>query len=106
MSPNLFAVIELSSSTLVAPALSLPEAFSRVMALSGREWWSFTPTGRQMHLVIHPALPDDPPFESWIAVDRAARDDIMAQVCALGFGQNQVVAKKRVAEPALVRGRV
>lgn len=90
MSPNLFAVIDLTSSTLVAPALSLPEAFARVMALSGREWWSFARTGRQMHLVIHPALPDDPPFESWLAVDRAARADIMAQVCRYGFGQFEV----------------
>jgi len=90
MSPKLFSVVDVSNSTLLAPALSLPEAFSRVMALSGREWWSFARTGRQMHLVIHPADPDDPPFESWLAVDRAARADIMAQVCRHGFSQFQV----------------
>jgi len=91
MSPNLFSVLDFGKSDLIAPGLSLREAFALVMALSGREWWSFARTGRQMHLVIHPAQPGDPPFESWLAVDRAARNDIMAQVCAHGFGQFCVV---------------
>ena len=69
-----------------ARGLTLPEAFARVMALAGRERWAFPRTARVMHLVLIPCHTDDPIFESTLAVDSQARDDIMAQVLAHGLG--------------------
>jgi hypothetical protein len=90
MSPNLFSVAQIGNQAPIARGLSLPEACARVMALSGRERWAFTRTARVMHLVIFDPRPADPSFESEQAVDRAARNDIMVQVCAHGFGQFRV----------------
>jgi hypothetical protein len=90
MNPQLYTVHDLENPAAIARGLSLPEAFARVMALSGRERWAFARTARTMHIVIFEAQPGDPSFESELAVDRAARNDIMAQVCAHGFGQFRV----------------
>jgi hypothetical protein len=65
------------------------EAFTRIAALSGRDY-AFARTARIMHLVLMPARPGEPVFESPIATDQQARTDIMAQVCAHGLGQFQV----------------
>jgi hypothetical protein len=73
-----------------ARGLTLAEAFARVMALAGRERWAFPRTARVMHLVLIPCHTDDPIFDSSLAIDSQARDDIMAQVCAHGFGQFRI----------------
>lgn len=100
MSLSLYSVIETDRSNWIARALSLPEAFARVMALSGREQWFFTRTGRVMHLVILPGQPEDPEFTSPLAVDRAARNDVMALVCAWGFGSLRAIPEEQQpAEP-------
>lgn len=106
MGPDLFSVTEIANLAPIARGLSLPEAFARVMALSGRDGWGFTRTARVMHLVIFEAQPGDPVFESQIAVDRAARKDIMAQVCAHGFGQFQVIPNNESNTMEAARERV
>lgn len=75
---------------LEATGLTLVEAFTRITALAGRDY-AFTRTARAMHLVLMPAKANDPVFESSIAIDGRARADIMAQVCAHGLGQFQVI---------------
>jgi hypothetical protein len=90
VSLRLYAIHDLKTSGCVARALSLPEAFSRMMAMDERELWLFPRTARVMHLVIIPSRPDDPMFQSGDAVDRKARNDIMAQVLAHGLGRFRV----------------
>jgi hypothetical protein len=85
-----YTVRETSSNPpLEATGLTLLEAFTRIAALSGRDY-AFTRTARVMHLVLMPAKAGERVFESQLAVDRLARADIMAQVCAHGLGQFQV----------------
>ena len=91
MEAPLFTVRDLGSHARPAGGLRLSEAFSRVMSLSGRERWVFTRTARIMHLVIVYPQQGDPIFQSALAVDRAARNDVMSQVCAHGFGQFRVM---------------
>lgn len=77
-----------------AQGLTLQEAFTRIMALMGIDY-SFTRTGREMHLLMAPAAPDAPTFVSAISVDQFARTAIMAQVCCHGFGRFQVLSDEQ-----------
>lgn len=73
-----------------ARGLSLREAFVRIMALMGREY-AFGRTCRIMHLMMTGVEPDEPEFLSEFATDETARNAIMAQVCAYGFGRFRVI---------------
>lgn len=89
---------------LEASGLTLVEAFTRIAALAGRDY-AFTRTARVMHLVLMPAGAGEPLFESPLAIDRQARADIMAQVCAHGLGQFQVVPDEPIKWKRSARDR-
>jgi hypothetical protein len=77
-----------------ARGLTLVEAFTRIMALTGRHY-QFTRTARVMHLVMTNRGTDEPDFLSEFTADETARHAIMAQVCANGFGQFRVVTDEQ-----------
>lgn len=83
--------------------LTVQEAFTRIMALEGLDY-SFTRTGRVMHLLLSKAVPDAPEFLSAIAVDALARNAIMAQVCCHGFGQYRVIPDEQYRLELASRG--
>lgn len=73
-----------------APGLTLSEAFTRMMALSGRAYM-FTRTNHVMSLLM-----TDPPmgaseFQSRNGNDWAARMEIVEQVCWHGLGEFRVI---------------
>lgn len=74
-----------------APGLTLLEAFTWIMALSGRSY-ALIRTGRVMHLVSSDPNPQEPEFISSETTDLAARRHIMEQVCAHGLGRFRVVS--------------
>jgi hypothetical protein len=77
-----YTVLDLTAApTFPAMGLTLKEAFTRIMALSGRRC-VFTRTSRLAHLVMTDPAEGEPSFESPLAVDAQARDAIMAK-CAL-----------------------
>jgi hypothetical protein len=74
----------------VAPGLTLLEAFTRLMAVAGRDYMFFR-TGWVMHMVSPGKPHGEPEFESPLAVDSQARAAIMRQVCEHGLGLFRMV---------------
>ena len=70
---------------------TLIDAFQRLISLSGIVAYRFTRTGRQMHLLTAPSLPDAPEFASSHPSDPAAWDEIRLQVLRHGLGQFTVM---------------
>ena len=77
-----------------ARGLTLAEAFTRIMALMGRQY-RFTRTGRVMHLLMTDVADDEPEFCSEFTTDETARNAIMAQVCTHGFGRFRVITDEQ-----------
>ena len=74
----MYTVREIPPNLLTdAQGLDLRETFTRIMALTERQY-EFVRTGRRMHLLMTNAAPGEPTFESEFAVDAQARNAIMA----------------------------
>lgn len=69
-----------------APGLTLLEAFTRLMALTERDYMFFRTGAWTMHLVMLPQSAGEPAFESALSVDGQAHAAIMRQVCEHGLG--------------------
>jgi hypothetical protein len=86
MREQLFTLVPLNPEQgTAAPGLTLLEAFTRLMAVAGRDYMFFR-TGWVMHMVSPRKPPGEPEFESSLAVDAQARAAIMRQVCEHGLG--------------------
>ena len=83
-----------SDITTDARGLTLMEAFTRIMALMNRHY-AFARTGRVMHLMMTDVGSDEPEFLSEFSTDETARNAIMAQVCAHGFGRFRVITDEQ-----------
>jgi hypothetical protein len=91
MREQLFTLVPLDPEQgTVAPGLTLLEAFTRLMAMAGRDYVFFR-TGWVMHMVSPKKPEGEPEFESPLAVDAQARAAIMRQVCEHGLGLFRVV---------------
>jgi len=86
-----------------ARGLTLAEAFTRIMALMGRQY-RFTRTGRVMHLLMTEVADNEPEFSSEFTTDETARNAIMAQVCAYGFGRFRVITDEQYRLEVLTQG--
>jgi hypothetical protein len=75
----------------IAPALTLAEAFTRLMAMAERDFMFFRTGGWVMHLTTPGKPVGEPQFESTLAVDARARAEIMRQVCDHGLGLFQMI---------------
>ena len=82
--------------------LTLQEAFTRIMALMGREY-AFARTCRVMHLMMTGVKEGEPEFLSEFTTDETARNAIMAQVCAHGFGRFRVITDEQYRSEILNR---
>jgi hypothetical protein len=85
-----------------ARGLTLAEAFTRIMALMGRHY-AFARTCRVMHLMMTGVEEGEPEFLSEFTTDETARNAIMAQVCAHGFGRFRVVTDDQYRRELLHR---
>jgi hypothetical protein len=85
-----------------ARGLTLQEAFTRIMALMGREY-AFARTCRVMHLMMTGVREGEPEFLSEFTTDETARNAIMAQVCAYGFGRFRVITDEQYRSEILNR---
>ena len=85
-----------------ARGLTLQEAFTRIMALMGREY-AFARTCRVMHLMMTGVKEGEPEFLSEFTTDETARNAIMAQVCAYGFGRFRVITDEQYKSEILNR---
>ncbi|MES2294068.1 MAG: hypothetical protein V4527_12275 [Pseudomonadota bacterium] len=85
-----------------ARGLTLQEAFTRIMALMGREY-AFARTCRVMHLMMTGVKEGEPEFLSEFTTDETARNAIMAQVCAYGFGRFRVITDEQYRSEILNR---
>jgi hypothetical protein len=85
-----------------ARGLTLQEAFTRIMALMGREY-AFARTCRVMHLMMTGVQEGEPEFLSEFTTDETARNAIMAQVCAYGFGRFRVISDEQYRSELLNR---
>ena len=85
-----------------ARGLTLQEAFTRIMALMGREY-AFARTCRVMHLMMTGVKEGEPEFLSEFTTDETARNAIMAQVCAHGFGRFRVITDEQYRSEILNR---
>lgn len=85
-----------------ARGLTLQEAFTRIMALMGREY-AFARTCRVMHLMMTGVTEGEPEFLSEFTTDETARNAIMAQVCAYGFGRFRVITDEQYRSEILNR---
>ena len=85
-----------------ARGLTLTEAFTRIMALMGREY-AFARTCRVMHLMMTGVKEGEPEFLSEFTTDETARNAIMAQVCAYGFGRFRVITDEQYRSEILNR---
>lgn len=74
-----------------APGLTLKEAFTRLMALAGRDYMFFRTGAWVMHLVTPQKPSGEPNFESSLSVDAQARAAIMREVCEHGLGLFRMV---------------
>ncbi len=83
-----------------ARGLTLLEAFTRMMALSGRQY-RFMRTGWVTHLAMTPKDPGEPDFQSKLTGWAAPREDIMQQVCAHGLGQFEMVTDEQYRREVL-----
>jgi hypothetical protein len=91
MQEQLFTLIPLAPELgTVGPGLTLAEAFTRLMAVAGRDYMFFR-TGWVMHLVSPQKPAGEPEFESSLSVDGQARAAIMRQVCDHGLGLFRIV---------------
>lgn len=84
----------------IAPGLTLHEAFTRVMALAGRDYMFFR-TGWVMHLASPQKRAGEPEFESSLSIDSHARADIMRQVCDHGLGLFRMVPDEQFRDGAI-----
>jgi hypothetical protein len=85
-----------------ARGLTLQEAFTRIMALMGHEY-AFARTCRVMHLMMTGVKEGEPEFLSEFTTDETARNAIMAQVCAYGFGRFRVITDEQYRSEILNR---
>jgi hypothetical protein len=85
----------------IAPGLTLVEAFTRVMAMAGRDYIFFRTGAWVMHLVSPRKPPGEPEFESSLAVDAQARAAIMRQVCEHGLGLFRMVHDEQFRADAI-----
>ena len=85
-----------------ARGLTLTEAFTRIMALMDRHY-AFARTARVMHLMMTGVEEGEPEFLSEFTTDETARNAIMAQVCAWGFGRFQVMSDEDYTRQILGR---
>ena len=85
-----------------ARGLTLQAAFTRIMALMGREY-AFARTCRVMHLMMTGVKEGEPEFLSEFTTDETARNAIMAQVCAYGFGRFRVITDEQYRSEILNR---
>jgi hypothetical protein len=83
-----------------ARGLTLAEAFTRIMALMDRRY-AFARTARVMHLMMTRVEEGEPEFLSEFATDETARNAIMAQVCAHGFGRFRVMTDEQYRREVL-----
>jgi hypothetical protein len=83
-----------------ARGLTLAEAFARIMALMDRRY-AFARTARVMHLMMTRVEEGEPEFLSEFATDETARNAIMAQVCAYGFGRFRVMTDEQYRREVL-----
>jgi len=72
------------------------------MALMGREY-AFARTCRVMHLMMTGVKEGEPEFLSEFTTDETARNAIMAQVCAYGFGRFRVITDEQYRSEILNR---
>src|SRR5512146_2321344 len=77
-----------------ARGLTLAEAFTRIMALMSRQY-PFTRTGRVVQLLMTDVADGEPESSSEFTTDETARNAIMAQVCAHGFGRFRVITDEQ-----------
>jgi hypothetical protein len=85
MQEQLFTLIPLDPQFgTVTSGLTLLEAFTRLMAVAGRDYMFFR-TGWVMHIVCPEKPTGEPEFESSLAVDAQSRAAIMRQVCEHGL---------------------
>jgi hypothetical protein len=104
MREQLFTLIPLAPEPgTSAPGLTLAEAFMRLMAVAGRDYMFFR-TGWVMHMVSPRRPPDEPEFESSLAVDAQARADIMRQVCEHGLGLFRMVPDEQLHQERAALG--
>jgi hypothetical protein len=85
-----------------APGLTLAEAFTRLMAIAGRDYMFFR-TGWVMHMASPQKQPGEPDFESSLSIDAHARADIMRQVCDHGLGLFRTVPDEQFRADAMRR---
>src|SRR4051794_8498365 len=90
-----------SSLTTDARGLTLLETFTRMMALSGRQYRFFR-TSWVTHLAMTDPPPGEPLFESNLTGWAAPREDIIGQVCAHGLGQFLVMTDEQYRQEVLV----
>jgi hypothetical protein len=103
MREQLFTLIPLDPLLgTVAPALTLLEAFTRLMAMAERDYMFFR-TGWVMHLASPQKRPEEPDFESSLSIDSHARADIMRQVCDHGLGLFRMVPDEQYRADAIRR---
>jgi hypothetical protein len=106
MREQLFTLIPLDRGlAAAAPGLTLLEAFTRLMAVAGRDYMFFR-TGWVKHMVSPRKPHGEPEFESPLAVDAQARADIMRQVCEHGLGLFRMVTDEQFYEERVNLRRV
>ena len=99
MSEYRFTLIPLDRAQgTIAPGLTLLEAFTRLMAIAGRDYMFFRTGAWVMHLVCPDKPPGEPEFESSLSIDSHAREDIMRQVCDHGLGLFRIVPDEQFYE--------
>jgi hypothetical protein len=86
----------------IAPGLTLREAFTRLMAVAGRDYMFFR-TGWVMHMASLQKRPGEPEFESSLSLDSHARAAIMRQVCDHGLGLFRMVPDEQFRADAIRR---
>jgi len=89
----------------IAPGLTLLEAFTRLMAVAGRDYMFFRTGAWVMHLTTPGKPPGEPVFESTLAVDAQARAEIMRQVCDHGLGLFQMIPQEHTQTEGFGHGR-
>ncbi len=89
----------------IAPGLTLREAFTRVMAVAGRDYMFFRTGAWVMHLTTPGKPVGEPQFESTLAVDAQARAEIMQKVCDHGLGLFQMIPHEQFQTEGLAHER-
>jgi hypothetical protein len=90
----------------IGPGLTLQEAFTRLMAIAGRDYMFFRTGAWVMHLVSPEKGPGEADFESSLSIDSHARADIMRQVCDHGLSLFRMVPDEQYQQERIARDRV